>query len=63
GAYMGLYSLSYSAAHILAPFLGTTVVANYGFTTLWWLAGILSVLTALGFMLITPKLTTRQAEV
>ena len=56
GAYMGLYSLSYSAAHILAPYLGTTVVAHYGFTTLWWLAGIFSVLTAIGFMIVTPKL-------
>jgi predicted MFS family arabinose efflux permease len=58
GAYMGLYSLSYSAAHILAPYLGTSVVANYGFYTLWWMAGIFSVLTAIGFMVVTPKLST-----
>ena len=60
GAYMGLYSLSYSAAHILAPYLGTTVVANFGFTTLWWLAGIFSVFTAIGFLVVTPKLKTPQ---
>ncbi|MGV3589561.1 MAG: MDR family MFS transporter [Adhaeribacter sp.] len=59
GAYMGLYSLSYSAAHILAPYLGTSIVANYGFTTLWWLAGIFSVITAIGFWLVTPRLNTR----
>jgi predicted MFS family arabinose efflux permease len=59
GAYMGLYSLSYSAAHILAPYLGTSVVAAYGFNTLWWLAGIFSVLTAIGFVVVTPKLKTK----
>ncbi|GEO06817.1 MFS transporter [Adhaeribacter aerolatus] len=63
GAYMGLYSLSYSAAHILAPYLGTSIVAAYGFTTLWWLAGIFSVLTAIGFMVITPKLNTHAPAV
>jgi predicted MFS family arabinose efflux permease len=49
GAYIGLYTLAYSMAFILAPYLGTHLVAGYGFTTLWWAAGIASVPTALGF--------------
>ena len=49
GAYIGLYTLAYSVAFILAPYLGTHLVAGYGFTTLWWAAGIASVPTALGF--------------
>lgn len=49
GAYMGFYSLAYSTAFILGPFLGTSIIAAYSFTTLWWLSGILSVFTGLGF--------------
>jgi predicted MFS family arabinose efflux permease len=56
GAYMGLYSLSYSAAHILAPYLGTSIIDRYGFDTLWWAAGLAALLTAWGFAFITPKI-------
>jgi predicted MFS family arabinose efflux permease len=49
GAYIGLYTLAYSLAFMLAPYVGTQLVAGYGFTTLWWAAGIASVPTALGF--------------
>lgn len=49
GAYIGLYTLAFSAAFILAPFLGTRIIADHGFTTLWWAAGLLSLPTAIGF--------------
>ncbi|WP_051080643.1 MFS transporter [Pontibacter roseus] len=49
GSYMGLYTISYSAAHVVAPYLGTTIASKYGFDTLWWSTGGLSVITALGF--------------
>jgi predicted MFS family arabinose efflux permease len=49
GAYIGLYTLAFSAAFILAPYLGTRLIADYGFTTLWWAAALLSLPTALGF--------------
>lgn len=49
GAYMGLYSLSFSAAHIFSPFLGTLTVEHFGFQTLWWATGIVSVVVAIGF--------------
>jgi predicted MFS family arabinose efflux permease len=57
GSYMGLYSLSYSAAHILGPFLGTTTIANHGFETLWWGATGLCVLAAVGFYLVVRRLS------
>ncbi|MDX5480919.1 MAG: MFS transporter [Hymenobacteraceae bacterium] len=56
GAYMGLYTISYSAAHVVAPFLGTTIIAAYGFGTLWWFTGILAVITAAGFIWVIGKL-------
>lgn len=49
GAYMGLYSLSFSVAHIFSPFLGTLTVEHFGFETLWWGTGIVSVVVAFGF--------------
>jgi predicted MFS family arabinose efflux permease len=56
GAYMGLFTLSYSAAHIISPYLGTSIIAAYGFETLWWVLGGISVIVALGFYLLVPKL-------
>ncbi len=55
GAYIGLYTLAYSVAFILAPYLGTQLVADYGFTTLWWAAGIASLPTALGFFAVMRR--------
>jgi predicted MFS family arabinose efflux permease len=51
GAYMGLYTLSYSVGFVLAPFLGTTIIDHYGFETLWWLVGVFAIFTAFGFYL------------
>lgn len=49
GSYMGLNSLSFSAAHILSPILGTAIAARFGFNTLWELTALLAFLTAIGF--------------
>jgi MFS family permease len=51
GAFIGLYGLSFSAAFILAPYLGTTLITYADYTTLWWAVGIISVPIALGFMM------------
>ncbi|MDN4166853.1 MFS transporter [Cytophagales bacterium LB-30] len=56
GAYMGVYTLSFSLAHVLAPYLGTHLVANYGFDTLWWASGALSIFTALGMWVVVRKM-------
>ncbi|MDX5347867.1 MAG: MFS transporter, partial [Hymenobacteraceae bacterium] len=56
GAYMGLYTLSYSLAHVLGPYLGTSIIASFGFNTLWWCAGALCLFTAVGFYFLVPKL-------
>ncbi len=59
GAYIGLYTLSFSAAFILSPLIGTKVIAHYGYATLWWAASILCLVTAAGF-LATMRNKTRQ---
>jgi predicted MFS family arabinose efflux permease len=49
GQYLAVYSMAYSAAHTLAPLVGTLVVAQAGFATLWWLIGGVSVVCFWGF--------------
>jgi len=48
GAYMGLYTISYALAHVVAPYLGTSIVATYGFPVLWWFTGVLALVAAVG---------------
>ena len=61
GSYMGLYTLSYSAAHIISPFLGTNIIADFGFETLWWTLGGMSVIAATGFYFLVPRLQRESA--
>jgi predicted MFS family arabinose efflux permease len=49
GKYLALYIMAYSASNIFAPLFGTQIVANYGFTTLWYVVSITSLLTYIGF--------------
>jgi len=34
---------------VLAPYLGTLIIDQYGFATLWYCIGILAIITAAGF--------------
>lgn len=58
GAYMGLYSLSFSVAHVFSPFLGTLTIEHFGFETLWWATGILSVIVAVGLYFLMKTMKT-----
>jgi len=41
GQYVALYTMAYSVANIIAPLLGTQIIAAYGYNTLWYvLAGL-----------------------
>jgi predicted MFS family arabinose efflux permease len=55
GAYMGMYSLAFSVAHIFSPYLGTMIVEKQGFELLWYLSGVLTLCTALGFYFLMRK--------
>ncbi|WP_207425949.1 MFS transporter [Pedobacter sp. SYSU D00535] len=59
GAYMGMNSLAFSAAHVVSPFLGTRIADNFGFGTLWWSTGVASFVTALGFWWIIRRMKER----
>lgn len=58
GQYMALYTMAYSVANILAPLFGTQVIAAWGYSTLWYLLAILSVITWAGFWFLDKKTTT-----
>jgi predicted MFS family arabinose efflux permease len=55
GAYMGLFSITYSVSHIIAPNLGLQVVAFSGFGTLWYLLFAGSVLASAGFWIMQRR--------
>ena len=61
GQYIGLYTMAYSVANILAPLFGTQVIAAWGYSTLWFLLAILAVLTWGGFWLLDKKTTAAPA--
>ena len=64
GAYMGLLGIAFSLSFIITPSLGTFIAQNFGFNVLWSGTGILLLITALGFYLIVPKMTSNEkAEV
>ncbi|NJN34546.1 MAG: MFS transporter [Saprospiraceae bacterium] len=55
GKYMGLYSIAYSFANISAPALGTQVISAFGYSALWWLSGVLSIVAWLCFWALEQK--------
>ncbi|WP_162052025.1 MFS transporter [Pontibacter pamirensis] len=62
GAYMGLYTISYAAAHVIAPLLGTTIISTYSFATLWWVIGVMAVITAIGLYWVVQKIENERKE-
>jgi predicted MFS family arabinose efflux permease len=55
GEYAALYTMSWSAAQVLAPALGSQVINYGGFKSLWWLLGILSAITAWDIIYFTKQ--------
>jgi predicted MFS family arabinose efflux permease len=49
GAYMGLYSMSYATAFILAPLIGFFLVDFSGYVGLWWAMFLIAVFAAIAF--------------
>lgn len=55
GAYMGLFTITYSVSHIIAPNLGLQVVAYSGFAALWYLLFAVSALASVGFWMLRRR--------
>ena len=61
GRYMGIFGFSFGASAMLAPVIGTQVLAHGGETGLWLGAGNLMLISGIGFALLEPKLRARGA--
>jgi predicted MFS family arabinose efflux permease len=55
GQYAALYTMAWSAAQCLGPFLGAQVVDMAGFNTLWWIIGGTALLASFSFYRILTK--------
>ena len=49
GQYAGLFTAAWSIAQVVGPYAGTQVVHKYGFHTLWWIVGGISILASIGY--------------
>ena len=52
GQYAALYTMAWSTAQILAPIIGSQIIALSGYYMLWWLLGGMCVASALGFFML-----------
>lgn len=52
GQYLALYTMAYSISNVVAPMLGTQIIAAYGFSVLWLALAGLSTLAFIGFCLL-----------
>lgn len=50
GRYMSVYTIAYAGANILAPIMGTWVIAHYSFGMLWWICGLLALISTVGIV-------------
>ena len=58
GQYLALYTMAYSVSNVVAPMLGTQVIAAWGFTALWFVLSGLGILAFCGFWYL-EKISTK----
>lgn len=56
GEYMGLFSMGFSFALILAPTMGMQVAANWGYNFLWLFVGSLSIIATVGLVALEKRM-------
>jgi MFS family permease len=55
GAYLGAYTVAFSAGWVAAPTLGMTIYSGLGGTALWLAAGAMAVPLGLGFLALARR--------
>ena len=56
GRYLALYGMTFSISHIVAPVLGMQIADNFGFQVLWIVAGLIALLSGIGFLRLTKRI-------
>jgi predicted MFS family arabinose efflux permease len=49
GEYAALYTIAWSVAQSLGPYVGSQIIRVYGFNTFWWILGVMCAIAAIGF--------------
>ena len=55
GAYMAMYSMSFSVAHILGPNIGMQFSEKFGFESTWYLMGAIGLVVCFIFLYLQRK--------
>ncbi|MCB0697496.1 MAG: MFS transporter [Chitinophagaceae bacterium] len=55
GQYAGLFTISWATAQIAGPSIGAQIAQHWGFSTLWWVIGIMCSATIAGYRWIKEK--------
>lgn len=56
GQYAGLYTIAWSVAQTMGPFVGAQIAQQSGFETLWWTVGSICFVIAVGFSFLQRRL-------
>jgi MFS family permease len=62
GRITGIYSTAWSAAFIIAPIMGTTIVTHWGFDVLWWTMSAIAVFTMIGMWIVVGRLIPEEVK-
>ncbi len=57
GQYLAIYSMAWSVAQIIAPIIGTRIIANYGYTALWYVISGIALFSLFGIKLFAKPLS------
>lgn len=55
GSYIAAYTIVWSLALIISPYLSTQIITHFNYETLWWVMGIFCLITATGFAIVMKK--------
>ncbi len=55
GQYAGLYTVAWSIAQVAGPYTGSQIAEHFGFKTLWWVIGGVSIVAGIGFKYLQHK--------
>lgn len=60
GEYAALYSMSWSAAQIIAPAVGSQIIAHGGFNLLWWVLTGVCIFSSAGYLILKAVTQTNE---
>ncbi len=55
GSYIGAYTVVWSLAMIITPYIGTLIITEFNFNALWWVMGLFCLSAAIGFAVVMNR--------